>query len=267
MAASARDRRGGLDRLGLLGSRGPARRGVGQRRSGAGRLHRLEQVLESGGDLLDRTRELVAGRVGRRLERGSLAAGVLQRGDRRDRLVVRQLDVDQPGVHEFADDVGRLVDGEAALGGEVGDVARAVHLAQQCPVGAAQDDVGCAVRAGRQHRDAALAADGGEQLAPAVATHLDLGQQLAHRHRRRHVLAGLLGLAELVGGDRPLQQRRHGVAQLLDDERLDDLALDVAEVHQQLAEPPALQLVGLDVQGGRQASGDRSPEAMRRAPS
>ncbi len=148
-----------------------------------------------------------------------------------------------------------LEDGEAALGGELGDVALAVDLAQQRPVGARQDDVGRAVRTRRQHRDAALATDRADQLVPAVTTHLDLGQQVAHRHRWRDVLAGLLGLAELVGGDRPLQQRGHGVVQLLDDERLDDRALDVAEVHQQLTEPPALQLVGLDVEGGGEGLG------------
>ena len=151
--------------------------------------------------------------------------------------------------------MGGLEDGEAALGGEVGDVAVAVDLAEQRPVGAGQHDVGCAIGPRRQHRDAALAADRLDQLAPAVPAHLDLGEQLAHRHRRSDVLPGLLGLAELVGGDRPLQQGGHGVAQLLDDEGLDDRALDVAEVDQQLTEPPALQLVGLDVEGGGEGLG------------
>ena len=112
------------------------------------------------------------------------------------------------------------------------------------------------------------AADRLDELAPAVPTHLDLGQQLAHRHRGRDVLPGLLGLAELVRGDRPLQQGGHGVAQLLDDEGLDDGTLDVAEVDEQLTEPPALELVGLDVEGGGRAprgTGRRTRSVGRRA--
>ena len=193
--------------------------------------------------------------VRRRFERRPLAAGILKRGHGRDWFVVRKLDVDQAGVHQRLDDVPRLEHGEAALGGELGDVTLPVNLAQQGPVGARQDDVGGTVGPSGQHGNAALATDRRDQLFPAVTTHLDLGQQVAHRHRRRDVLAGLLVLAELVRGDRPSEQYRHRIFELLDDERLDDVALDVAEVHQQLTEPPPLQLVGLHIERGRQRLG------------
>ena len=111
-----------------------------------------------------------------------------------------------------------LEDSEAALGGELGDVAGTIDLAEQRPVGAGEDDVRRSVRTCRQHRDTPLTTDGVDQLAPLVAAHLDFGQQVAHGARRSDVLTGLLRLAELVCGDRPLQQRRSGVAKLLDDE-------------------------------------------------
>ena len=173
-------------------------------------------------------------------------------------------DIDEAAVHQRPHDVGGLEDGEATLGGQVGDVAVAVDLAEQRPVGAGQADVGRPIRTRGQHGDSALAADRLDQLTPPVPTHLDLGEQLTHRHRWRDVLPGLLGLAELVGGDRPLEQRGHGVSELFDDEGLDHRTFDIAQVDQQLAEPPALELVGLDVErGGARASGDRSPDADR----
>ena len=90
--------------------------------------------------------------------------------------------------------------------------------------------------------------DGDEQLVPAVTSSLNLGQQVSHRHRRRDVLPGLLGLAELVGGNGPTEQHRHRVLELLDDERLDDVSLDVPKVDEQLSKAPALQFVCLDVE-------------------
>ena len=71
----------------------------------------------------------------------------------------------------------------------------------------------------------------------------------ADRHRRGDVLAGLLGLAEAPPSGGPAHQVAHRVADLLDDEGLDDRLLDEAEVDQQLAQSPALQLVALSLKG------------------
>jgi hypothetical protein len=65
--------------------------------------------------------------------------------------------------------------------------------------------------------------------------------------------------------------RNHGVAELFDDERLDDWSLDVSEVNEELTEPPALQLVGLHIEGRRegfrgQVAGRDQPGAELCAP-
>ena len=62
-----------------------------------------------------------------------------------------------------------------------------------------------------------------------------------------------------------------GVLELLDDERLDHRQLDVAQVHQQLTEPPALQLGALDLQRlreglrGEGAAGHQADAELRPA--
>ena len=229
--------------------------GVGERGAGPRRCDGLEQVAECGGHLLDGAGQLVAGGVGCRLEGRTLAARVVERGDRRDRLVVGKLDVDQAAVHQRLHHVRGLEDGEAALGGELGDVAGAVDLAEQRPVGAGQDDVGGSVRTRRQHRDAPLATDRLDELAPAVAAHLDLGQQVAHGLGGATSWRVFLVLRNLWAATGHSSRAAMASRSCSMTKASTTGAFDVAEVDEQLTEPPALQLVGLDVEGGGECLG------------
>jgi hypothetical protein len=107
-----------------------------------------------------------------------------------------------------------------------------------------------------------------EQRLPGGQVLGGVGEQVLDGHGRRDVLAGALldPEAPAAGGEQQQLERR--LAQLLADGGLDDVLLDEAEVDQQLAQAPALQLGGLRVvrlgQGGgvEVAGGDQAgPEA------
>ncbi len=219
----------------------------------------IAHVLERLGDARDGRRELgvarccgpLLGRRGLELDDGAL-------------------DVDEPRVEEAHDDHAGLVDGEAAVVGQVGDGAQTVDLAQQRPVVGSEHDVAGRGRRRRQHRHRVRAADVGDDLGPpgvAVARH---GDEVGDLDRRGDVLAGPLAVAEATVDHGPVQEVGDLVAQLLGDEGLDHAAVDEAEVHEQLAESPALQLGALHLQRlgqglGREGAGGHQADAEQGA--
>ena len=84
---------------------------------------------------------------------------------------------------------------------------------------------------------------------PGKAASVDLGEQVGYLDRRCDVLTGALVDAEAPGSLPPAQQVRHGLTDLLVHEGLDDRLIDVAEVHEQLTEAPALELGALRLEG------------------
>ena len=177
-------------------------------------------------------------------------------------------DLDQAGGDQRADDLRGLVQREAAVGGEVGEGALAVDLAEHRPLAGAQHDVVGRTALRGQHGDGVRAAELGRQLVPVRAAAPQLGEQLGDRLRRGDVLPGLLVLAELAAGDVPAHEVGEHVDELLGDERLDHVAVDEAQVDEQLAQPPALQLGALDLQRlgeGLRAPASRTTSAARPA--
>ncbi len=168
------------------------------------------------------------------------------------------LDGHQPGIDQAHDDLAGLEQREPALGGQLGHAAGAVDLAEQGPLVRTEGDL--VGRRGRGQRWHGLRAAGRvEDGLPGRGAVPEVVEQLGHRRRRGDVLAGLLVLAELPGGHRPAQQVGQGVLEVLDDELLDHRELHVAQVHQQLAQPPALQLGALDLQRlGESLRGERA---------
>ena len=229
---------------------------------------------------------LLLGALLRRLALGGLAGlELLQRDDGQHQLDpagVLGLDLgdlderrvrhrDQPGVEQAHHDLTGLEEREPALAGQLGDAARAVDLAEQRPLVRAERDL-VRRRGSSQGRDRVRAAGRGEDGLPGRGAVAQVVEELGHRRRRGDVLAGLLVLAELPGGHRPAQQVGQGVLEVLDDELLDHRELDVAQVHEQLAQPPALQLGALDLQrlgeglrgqgaAGHQADAEHHPAA------
>jgi hypothetical protein len=86
-----------------------------------------------------------------------------------------------------------------------------------------------------------------------------LVEQHLDRHGRYDVVAGALVDAELPGRVLPAEQVGHRRPDLLVDEVLDDRLVDVAQVHQQLAQPPALQLGALRLERLAQRLGRERP--------
>ena len=162
-----------------------------------------------------------------------------------------------------------LEQGKSALSGEVGDRSLAVDLAQQRPLVRAHLDLARG-RAGRERWHGVRAADDREDRLPGGAAVVQVVEQLVDGGRGRDVLAGLLVLSELPGGDRPAEQVGQGVLEVLDHELLDHLEVDVAQVHEELTQAPALQLGPLDLERlGERLRGQRAarhqPDAEHRA--
>jgi hypothetical protein len=83
---------------------------------------------------------------------------------------------------------------------------------------------------------------------PLISALAQLRQQVDHLHGRRDILAGLDVLPESPLAVVPAHQVPHGVVDLLLDERLDHRLFDVPEVHEKLAETPALEFAALCLQ-------------------
>lgn len=84
---------------------------------------------------------------------------------------------------------------------------------------------------------------------PGVPARLDVGQQVGDGSGWCYVVPGALVEAQLPGAALPVQQSRQGLPELLGREGIDDALVDEAEVDEQLAEAPALQLALLRLDG------------------
>ncbi len=109
-------------------------------------------------------------------------------------------------------------------------------------------DVVVGLAAGRQERDRVRPADLAAEAPPTRTPLADQVQDDGDVGGRCDVLAGLLVLAEAPGVHVPAEEVAEHVDELLGDEGLDELAVDVAQVDEKLAQPPALQLGALDLQ-------------------
>ena len=214
-----------------------SRPGSTQRRGSEGRRRGWHtHVCQRGGDLGDR-----GGHVG--------VGGVVLVPPGRARLVrLAAVDLDKASLEKADHDHARLEDREPAVVGEVGDRAVAVHLAQQRPVVRAEDHVRRGRRSGRQDGDGVCTADEGHDGGPLLVTTTGRTEKLGDLHGRGDVLAGPLAVAELLLRNLPVQEVGDLVADLLAHEGLDHGTVDEAEMHEELAEAPALELGALHLQ-------------------
>ena len=170
--------------------------------------------------------------------------------------------------YESRDDLGRLEHGVSAVDRQVGDAAVAVDLAQHGPLAGTEDDVVVGGLLRRQGRYGFGAADLVGQPFPAGPTVTDLVEDHGDFDRRSDVLTRLLVLSEAPGVDLPAEQVSEHVDELFGDEGLDNVAVDVPQVHEQLSQPPALQLGALssrEPRRGPRARGLRTRPAGSRA--
>ena len=251
----------GAERLGAAAGARREQRVVGDR---------AERGGQDGGDAIDRAFYPLAGKRlllggGKRAEQPGRhrpgRGGCLSDDD--------LIDVEEPGLDKVEDDLAGLVEGEAAFAGELGDRADTVDLAQQRPGLLVDRELGVARAGGRQRGYGGGAVDGVADPLPGVLPVGDLGEQRGDLTGRGDVLAGAFVDSELPGADGPAEQVRDRLVHLLADEGLDDGLVDVAQVNQQLAEAPALQLGALGLQRLREgfraerAAGDQAGAELR----